>query len=125
MKLQDVIKQYRKENKISMQEFADRADLSKGYVSMLESGKHPQTNRAIKPSLETYQKVASAMRLSVDDLLRMVDGDERVEIGGSELRERFLKAFDQLDPALQEVLAAQAEAALAAQKARDTHPEHE
>lgn len=36
-------------------------------------------------------------------------------------RDRFLKAFDQMDPDLQELFAAQAEAALAARQSQDTH----
>lgn len=37
MKLSEYIKTYRKNNKITMQEFADRAGLSKGYISQIEN----------------------------------------------------------------------------------------
>ena len=36
MELGQIIKDYRALNNLSMQEFADRAKISKGYVSMLE-----------------------------------------------------------------------------------------
>lgn len=65
-----------------MQEFAAKSGLSKGYISMLESGKHPQSKRSLTPSIRTYQKIALAMNIPVEDLLRMVDGDEPVSVGG-------------------------------------------
>ncbi len=64
-----------------MQEFADRAGLSKGYISMLESGKHPKSQRPLRPSLPTYQKIASAMNMRLDDLLKKLDGEEPVSLG--------------------------------------------
>lgn len=78
MKLGDLIKQYRSKNKLTMQDFANSSGLSKGYISMLEKNQHPQSQRKLSPSLETYQKVAYAMSLSLDDLIAMLDGDEVV-----------------------------------------------
>ena len=37
MKLSEYIKIYRKANKMTVQEFADKAGLSKGYISQLEN----------------------------------------------------------------------------------------
>ena len=130
MKLKEVIKKYREDNKISMQEFASRSGLSKGYVSMLESGKHPQNNRPLTPSIATYQKIAKGMGISLDDLLHLVDGDEIVSVGKdfgrteyeqSEARRRVLMAFDQLNPQDQELLATYAETTLALRRLQDTH----
>ena len=39
-----------------MQEFANMANLSKGYISMIENGRNPQNKRALVPSIETYSK---------------------------------------------------------------------
>jgi transcriptional regulator with XRE-family HTH domain len=64
-----------------MQELADRCKLSKGYISMLESGKHPKNGRPIIPSIETYGKLAKGMGMSLDTLLRAIDGDSGVSIG--------------------------------------------
>ena len=61
-----------------MEEFANRCDRSKGYISMLENGNNPKSGKAITPSIETVAKIAAAMRISVDDLLHMVDGTQRV-----------------------------------------------
>lgn len=83
MELQDFIKKYRKEKHLTMQEFADRCGLSKGYISMLESGKHPQSQRPIVPSIETYSKLAAGMNMQIDEFLRAIDGDASVSVGES------------------------------------------
>lgn len=81
MELQDFLKKYRRENNITMQELAQRCGLSKGYISMLESGKHPQNQRQIVPSIETYGKLASGMNMQLDELLRAIDGNSVVGVG--------------------------------------------
>ena len=80
MKLGTLIKTYRTNSKLTMQEFADKAGLSKGYISMLEKNQHPQSQRQLAPSLDTYQKVATAMSISLDELISTLDGDETVRI---------------------------------------------
>lgn len=80
MKIGSVLKEYRATHDLSMQEFADRSGLSKGYISMLEKGTHPQNGKEIIPSIETVQKIASVMGISVDTLLEMVDSDQRIDI---------------------------------------------
>lgn len=80
MSLDQIIRSFREENNLSMQEFANRSGLSKGYISMLEKGQHPQSQRALVPSLETYRKLASAMCISLDSLLSIVDGDAEIAV---------------------------------------------
>lgn len=80
MKLGDLIKDFRRSNHLSMQDFANMAGLSKGYVSMLEKNQHPQSQRKLSPSVTTYQKVATAMSMSLDDLISVLDGDEPVRL---------------------------------------------
>ena len=65
---------------------------------------------------ETIAALAEALDVKPSWLMCMDDEN-------SELRDRILKAFDQLDPAQQEMIAAQIEAAAAVQKARETHQE--
>ena len=81
MTLQDAIKKYREEHDLTMQAFASRCGLSKGYISMLESGKHPQSRRAIVPSIETYLKLASGMGISLDELLGQIEPSSMARIG--------------------------------------------
>ncbi|WP_338547778.1 helix-turn-helix transcriptional regulator [Emergencia sp. JLR.KK010] len=80
MKLGEFIHNYRVENKLTMQDFANRSGLSKGYISMLEKNQHPQSRRQLTPSLETYQKIAIAANLSLDELISVLDGNEMVSL---------------------------------------------
>ena len=66
MTLGDLIKAYRAAHGLTMQEFANLSGLSKAYVSMLEKNKHPQNNKEIIPSIDTFNKVARAMNISLN-----------------------------------------------------------
>ena len=80
MTLGDVIKTYRTEHSLSMDEFAKRSGLSKGYISMLEKNRNPKTGKPIIPSILTYQSVAKAMSTSVDVLMKTVDKEQLVSL---------------------------------------------
>ena len=80
MKFGEIIRVFRKNNKMTMQEFADKAGLSKGYISMLEKNQHPQSQRRLVPSFETYLKVANAMNISIDELVALLDDNETVRL---------------------------------------------
>lgn len=69
MTLGEMIKNYRNEHDMSMDDFAKVSGLSKAYISMLENNKNPKTNRPIVPSIETYQKAAKGLKMNVGDLL--------------------------------------------------------
>lgn len=84
MELGQIIKDYRSLNNLSMQEFADRAKISKGYVSMLENGKNYRSGEPIVPTLETVAKISGAMSLSVGALLSMLDDSQRVVINSND-----------------------------------------
>lgn len=61
MKLKDLIRRYRRDNSLTMQDLADRSGLSKGYISMLEKGENPSTGetdyapRTIPLDVDTLQ----------------------------------------------------------------------
>ncbi len=80
MFLGEFITVYRKKNKITLQEFADKCKLSKGYIAMLEKNYNPKTKTKIVPSLETFAKVAQAMGLSIEDLMAEVDENQPVAL---------------------------------------------
>ena len=80
MTLGDVIKTYRTEHILSMDEFAKRSGLSKGYISMLEKNRNPKTGKPIVPSILTYQSVAKARSTSVDVLMKTVDKEQLVSL---------------------------------------------
>lgn len=75
MDLSTIIKEYRISHKLTMQEFADSCGLSKGYISMLENGRHPRNNKEVVPSLETYTKLSAAMHITLDELLTKLNID--------------------------------------------------
>lgn len=67
--LGNLIYSFRKERKLSMDDFAELSGLSKSYISRLEKNVHPITEQAINPSLETFAAVARATGHSIADLL--------------------------------------------------------
>lgn len=76
MTLGEYIKEYRKVNDLTMDDFAKKSAISKAYISMLEKNKHPQNGRPITPTLDTCKKAANAMGVSLNDLLARLDQDE-------------------------------------------------
>lgn len=74
MTLGDVIKEFRELNKLSQEEFGKMSGLSKSYLSMLENNKDPRGN-SIKPSIETFDKVATTIGVDLDTLISKVDQD--------------------------------------------------
>ena len=81
MKIGEIINTYRTENGLSMDEFAERSTLSKGYISMLEKGINPRNNKPIIPSLPTIAKVAGGMGKPFDEVFNMLDKTQQIEIG--------------------------------------------
>lgn len=75
MRIGDIIHDYRVKNKTSMELFAKNAGVSKAYISLLEKGYDPRTQREIIPSVTTIQKVARAMGTTFDELFKKLDGD--------------------------------------------------
>jgi transcriptional regulator with XRE-family HTH domain len=63
MALHDRIKDRREEKKISAIELAQRAEISKGYLSEIESG------RTSRPSADVLFRIATALGTTVADLL--------------------------------------------------------
>lgn len=78
MTLGDILKQYREDNKISMDEFSKKSSLSKGYISMLENNTNPRNNKPIAPTLPTIKKIATGMNMDVDSLLKLLDGEQEI-----------------------------------------------
>lgn len=81
MTLGDYVKKYRLDHSLSMDDFATLSGLSKGYISMLEKNKNPRNDKPIVPSIVTFKKVSSAINVSLDELMRLVDGNQPVYLG--------------------------------------------
>ena len=80
MTLGEAIKTYRETHELSMRGFAKAAELSPPYISALEKNQTYRGNIPT-PSYDVYKKIAKAMNIAVDDLLRMVDDDIVVRDG--------------------------------------------
>ncbi len=81
MNLGDIIKQFRKENSMSMGQFSEKSGLSKGYISMLENNKNPRNKKPIIPSLETIKQISQAMGISLDTLIKRLDNNQEISLG--------------------------------------------
>lgn len=75
MTLGDIIKDYRQKNKLSMDAFSERSGISKAYISLLEKNRHPQTGKAIAPSIQCIKQAADGMHIDFNILFSMLDGD--------------------------------------------------
>ena len=67
MKLSEIMKNYRKENRISTRVFADRVGCTNAYISLLENDKIKS------PSIVTINGIAKAMNRTLDSLLNEMD----------------------------------------------------
>ncbi|HEO8289113.1 TPA: helix-turn-helix transcriptional regulator [Streptococcus agalactiae] len=80
MKLGEIIKNFREEKKLSMDRFAEKSGLTKGYISMLEKNEHPKSKKPIIPTEETLLKVAKGMGVDIDFVLSRLDSDQEIQI---------------------------------------------
>ena len=64
----EAVRSYRIKHGLTMEEFAIRAKVSKGYISMIEHGGHPRNGKPIKPKLETCINIARVLGVEVSDL---------------------------------------------------------
>lgn len=80
MKLGEWIKSYRFQHNLSMQDMADICGFSKAYISMLEKGINPSTNKPVSPTIQAFEKIAKATGQDVDSLLRILDDEQPITI---------------------------------------------
>lgn len=104
MKLKDIIAAYRKEHNMSMREFGRKCGLSNAYISILETGVNPRSGEPLSPTVDTYNKIAHAMGISLNDLFEMLNADELITINATEEfnSEQFDEYFDPLKKKLLE-----------------------
>ena len=73
MDIGTIIKNYRKEHKLTLREFASRCGTSHSYIAMLEKGENSKTGEPMVPTLDTYKKIARGLNMSLNDLIAMCD----------------------------------------------------
>lgn len=77
MFLGDIILNYRKEKGISQRDFAKQCNISHSYIAMLEKNIDARTGKPICPTLETIKNISIGMRIPIDDLLKMLDDEQK------------------------------------------------
>ena len=98
MTLGDIIKRYASEH--TMLSFTKRSGISRAYAYMLINDKNSKGEH-IKPSIETIQKVALGVGMTIDEIFSLLDYDYVVKAKSQEVesevqareitaRERFL-----------------------------------
>lgn len=80
MTLGEIVKRYREDNGISMDEFAKRCSLSKGYISMIENNINPRNNKPIAPTITSMNKIALGMCIDIDKLFELMDSSQLVTL---------------------------------------------
>lgn len=71
MSLGKLIRSYRESHNLSIRAFAAKAGLSHQYIINLESGEDPTSGRANRPTIDALQKLAAAMDITLESLVRM------------------------------------------------------
>ena len=91
MLLGDIIKQYREEHQMSLQDFASLIGTSRSYIHMLEKNINPSTNKPINPSIETLKLLANAMNMDLEVLLKQLDSEQQIYLNEDEYKKQFTK----------------------------------
>ena len=78
MEIKDYVYNYRKEHGLSMQAFGKKCGLSRAYISILEKGFNPATGKPFVPGLATLKRIADCTGADIENLIKMLDGDESV-----------------------------------------------
>ena len=74
-----IIKEYRDDNKLSMDDFANKSGLSKPYVAMLEKNYNPKSKKEIVPTVDTIAKCAKAMNMEFNDLFNVLSPSNTID----------------------------------------------
>ncbi len=73
MTVGELIKDFRTKYNVTMDDFAQMSGLSKGYISMLEKNENPRTKLPIMPTTKTLEAVATALGISVSELMNRLN----------------------------------------------------
>lgn len=82
MKIGEIVKQYREKHGLSMRQFAKLTGLSHAYIPLIERGTN-HNGEPLIPSITAYKQIADAMGITLHELVKMVDEDERVDISAA------------------------------------------
>lgn len=89
MLLGEIIKKYREEHNMSLQDFANLIGTSRSYIHMLEKNVNPATNKPISPSIETLKSLAKAMNINLETLLKQLNNEQNIYLDENEYQKQF------------------------------------
>ena len=90
MKLSDFIIQFRREHNLSARKFALMCGLSNAYISLIEN------ENTKSPTLDAIKKIANAVNMDVDELIKMLDDDTLISVKATP-KDSNENIFNQLD----------------------------
>ena len=73
MRIGEMISDYCNSHGLSFRQFALKCGVTNGYISMLINGANPKTGKPLRPTVETYAKLATGMGMSVNALFETMD----------------------------------------------------
>lgn len=73
MKIGDIITKYCSDHGLSYRQYALQCGVTNGYISMLINGANPKTGKPLRPTVETYAKLAAGMGMDINELFNMMD----------------------------------------------------
>lgn len=73
MRLGEIIADYCRDHGLSYRQFALQCGVTNGYISMVVNGANPKTGKPLKPTIESYSKLAAGMGMSTNELFEMMD----------------------------------------------------
>lgn len=92
MTLGEVVKEFREEHGLSQRDFAKQCGMSNAYISMLESNRNTRTGLPVVPSLTAIRNVASAMGITLNDILEKM-GDAPVSLTADDEGDKYVGAM--------------------------------
>lgn len=121
MLLGEIIKKYRYEHHMSMDEFSRRSGMSKAYISILEKNYNPKTKKPVAPSIDSIRKSANAMSISFDELFSLIESDVIInDAPASRIPQRLLDKLERFDAAELQKVEEMVDILLDLQKKEDT-----
>ena len=73
MRLSELLKQYRKEHRLSLREMGERCELSHAYLSALERESNGVSGKPSAPSIDKLSGIAKGMGMTLHELLSTID----------------------------------------------------
>ena len=96
MKLSELIIKYCSEHNLSYRRFAEKCNLSNGYITLLINEINPKTGKPITPQIDSLKKIANGMGMSVNDILSTIDAMDIGINNSSTAKQRLHELIDTL-----------------------------